>query len=157
MSHIDRQNPRSRAVARGRTPLHLWIVGGVSLLWNAGAAYDYLMTKLGSDAYLAALTETQRAYIAAFPPWVEVAWFLGVWCAVAGSILLLARLRYAVPAFAVSILGVLGTAIYGEFGTEPPARVLMGGAQLWFSAAILASLVALLVYAAAMRRRGWLR
>ena len=36
-----------------KTPLHLWIVGVLSLLWNAGSGYDYLMTRLESTAYLA--------------------------------------------------------------------------------------------------------
>lgn len=35
-----------------KTPLHLWIVGGVSLLWNSFGAADYLRTQLQVEAYM---------------------------------------------------------------------------------------------------------
>ncbi|MDO7630157.1 MAG: hypothetical protein MUQ84_04420, partial [Loktanella sp.] len=72
-----------------KTPLHLWIVGVLSLLWNAGSGYDYLMTRLESTAYLAVLTEPQRAFLDAAPMWFNATWAIGVWFAILGSILLL--------------------------------------------------------------------
>ena len=32
--------------ARRRTPVHLWIVGILALLWNLMGAFDYLATQL---------------------------------------------------------------------------------------------------------------
>jgi len=32
------------------TPKHLWVVGVVSLLWNAVGAFDYFMSKTRNEA-----------------------------------------------------------------------------------------------------------
>ena len=64
-----------------RTPVHLWIVGGLSALWNAFGAYDYVMTQTRNEAYLAGFTEAQRAYFESFPALMEAAWACGVWAA----------------------------------------------------------------------------
>ena len=56
-----------------RTPVHLWIVGAIALLWNAFGCYDYVMTQTNNAEYLASMgmTETQRAYYETFPMWLE--------------------------------------------------------------------------------------
>src|SRR3546814_2675554 len=45
-----------------KTPWHLWVVGVLSLLWNAVGAFDYTMTKLNDADYLSAFTPEQIAY-----------------------------------------------------------------------------------------------
>lgn len=140
-----------------KTPWHLWVVGGATLLWNAGGAVDYVMTQSRSEAYLAMMTEVQRAYLDSFPAWAVAFWALGVWGAVLGSFLLLLRSRIAVWAFAVSLLGVVVTGLYGEVVAEPRGSEVMGTGQLWFSLVILLSLIAMLAYAVRMTRVGVLR
>src|SRR3546814_13177448 len=88
--------------AIAKTPVHLWAVGVLSLLWNAVGAFDYMMTKLGNADYLSAFTPEQIAYFQGFPLWANIGWAFGVWGSVLGSILLLARSRHAVTAFARS-------------------------------------------------------
>ena len=61
------------------TPAHLWIVGIVSLLWNAFGATDYTMTMSHNAAYLSAASAAQLAYVASFPAWAVALWALGVW------------------------------------------------------------------------------
>jgi hypothetical protein len=39
-----------------KTPVHLWIVAIVSLLWNAMGAFDYLATKLRLEFYMSQFT-----------------------------------------------------------------------------------------------------
>src|SRR3546814_11492179 len=50
-----------------KTPWHLWVVGVLSLLWNAVGAFDYTMTKLNDADYLSAFTPEQIAYFQSFP------------------------------------------------------------------------------------------
>ena len=38
--------------ARPRTPVHLWIIGVLALLWNMMGAFDYLATKLQLDFWV---------------------------------------------------------------------------------------------------------
>src|SRR3546814_14945416 len=73
------------------------------------------LTKLGNADYLSALTSEQIAYFQGFPLWANIGWAFGVWGSVLGSILLLARSRHAVTAFAVSLLGPAISRLY-QFG-----------------------------------------
>lgn len=139
-----------------RTPVHLWIVGGLSALWNAFGAYDYVMTQTRNEAYLAGFTEAQRAYFESFPALMEAAWACGVWGALAGSLLLLARSRHAVLAFAVSLAGLLASTLY-QYGIATPPADLMTGAMMAVNAMIWLIAIALLAYAWRMRAKGVLR
>jgi hypothetical protein len=140
-----------------KTPMHLWIVGILSLLWNAGGAIDYLMTQLEVESYLAQLSAEQLAYIEAFPDWFQATWATGVWFSVLGSLLLLLRSRFAVPAFFVSLLGLLASSVYTYGIADPSGIEISGTGALIFSAAIFVVLILLWVYARAMRIRGVLR
>lgn len=141
--------------ATTRTPLHLWIVGGLSLLWNAFGALDYLMTQFQVEAYMSAFTPEQVAYFYGFPVWVDMVWTFGVWGSVAGSIGLLLRKRWAATAFVVSLAGLLGCSLYTMILTDGLA--LMGGVQAAISAVIWALIVGLMVYSVVLTRRGVLR
>src|SRR3954466_4951009 len=101
-----------------RPSAHLWIVGILALLWNAYGCYDYLMTVTSNQAYLAAFPADQLAYYNSLPAWLTGFWALGVWGGLAGSLLLLARSRHAIPAFAVSVLGIVVSFGYQMFATQ---------------------------------------
>jgi hypothetical protein len=137
-----------------RTPWHLWVVGIVSLIWNAFGAFDYLMTRTGAEWYVANLSPEQIAHIEAFPLWVDIAWPLGVWAAVLGSIgLLLRKGGWAVWMFALSLLGLALATIYNFVLTDGMA--VMGGTPIVImNIAIWAVAILLLVYAVTMRNRG---
>ena len=139
-----------------RTPVHLWIVGGLSALWNAFGAFDYVMTQTRNEAYLAAFTDAQRAYFDSFPAWMEAAWACGVWGGLLGSLLLLARSRHAVLAFGVSLAGLLVSSIYQYGMSSPPADMSTPG-MIAISVAAWPIAISLFVYALRMSRRGVLR
>jgi len=139
-----------------RTPAHLWIIGGLATLWNAFGAFDYVMTQTRNADYLAHFTDPQRAYFESFPMWMEAVWAFGVWGGLAGALLLLARSRYAVAAFAISLAGLAVSTVYQYVLTSPPAD-MMTGAMIAMNIAIWAAAIGLLVYALRMRRRGVLR
>lgn len=105
--------------ARARAPWHLWAVGILSLLWNSVGVYSYLMTELGRLGDLG-MNREQIAFFDRFPAWATAVWALGVWGCLLGSILLLARSRHAVNAFGVSIVGLVGTAIFSYFVADVP-------------------------------------
>jgi hypothetical protein len=138
-----------------RTPLQLWIVGVVSLAWNAMGAVDYVMTQTHNAAWLAAATPEQRAYFDHFPALMVAFWALGVWGALVGSVLLLARSRFAVTAFAVSLLGLAATSIYQWLIAPPPGGRSAG--EIAFTLALWAVAIALFVFARRMQTKGVLR
>ncbi len=132
-------------------PMHLWVVGVLSLLWNAVGCFDYLATKLQIDSYMSQFTPAQLEYFYGFPAWFTVFWALGVWGALLGSISLLLRRRWAVGLFAVSLLGLIMTSIYSLFLSDGMEVMGSGGAA--FSAVIFVVAVLLLLYARRMSAR----
>ncbi|HEY0413460.1 MAG TPA: hypothetical protein VGD66_09985 [Allosphingosinicella sp.] len=139
-----------------RTPLHLWIVGSVSALWNAFGCFDYVMSQTRNQAYLAALTDAQRAYFDHFPAWVQAAWAFGVWGALLGSMLLLTRSRWAVTAFAVSLAG-LAVSTAWQYGVSAAPAEMRSAPMMIMNLVIWAVAIGLLLYALRMRQRGALR
>jgi len=139
-----------------RTPTHLWIAGGLATLWNGFGATDYFMTQTKNEPYLAAFTDAQRAYFDGFPDWADAAWALGVWGALLGSLLLLARSRHAVAAFGASLVGLFASSVYQHGLSDMPAE-FRSAPMIGMSVFIWVVAVALLVYARRQRARGVLR
>ncbi|MEA3066156.1 MAG: hypothetical protein QOJ27_2617 [Sphingomonadales bacterium] len=139
-----------------RTPVHLWIVAVLATLWNAFGCFDYLMTQTRNEQYLAGFTDPQRAYFDSFPIWMESAWAFGVWGGMLGSLLLLARSRHAVAAFAVSLAGLAVSTVY-QYLLSTPLPEMRSGAMVAMNLVIWAVAIGLLVYAMRMRKRGVLR
>ena len=138
--------------AAGKAPWHLWAIGIVTLLWNAIGITSYLMTELGKLDALG-MTESQIAYFETFPAWATAFWALGVWGSFLGSVLLLLRSAHAVTAFAVSVIGLVGTTVFQRFIIELPADMNNPALDI----AIWAITLATLWYAVKMRGAGVLR
>lgn len=140
-----------------RTPAHLWVVGILSLIWNAFGACDYTMTELGNTAWfeMMGLGEEELAWAQSFPAWAVAAWAVGVWGSVLGSILLLMRSRHAAPVYLVSIVGAVIAFAY-QFTSDRPAS-MEGGAAMVMPVVILALIVAQWFYARRMVAAGVLR
>lgn len=107
------------------TPVHLWIVGGLALLWNAFGGYDYLMSRQHNADYVKSVIPdadpaVMYAYMDAMPSYASIGWGFGVWAGLAGAILLLMRSRFAVHAFIVSLVGMALSFSYQLFVTAPP-------------------------------------
>ena len=140
-----------------RTPWHLWVIGGVSLLWNAVGAFDYLMTQSRAEWYMAEFTPEQLEYFYAFPAWADAGWAFGVWGAFLGSVALLLRRSWAVWLFGLSILGLIVTSVY-NFVLTNGAELMGGGIGVWiFSGLIWLITIALFFYARRMAAKGVLR
>lgn len=137
-------------INRVRTPAHFWVVAALATLWNGFGAFDYLMTQTRNAHYLANFTDPQRVYFDTFPIWMEAAWAFGVWGGVAGSLLLLARSRHAVLAFAISLAGLFASTVY-QYGLHKAPPDMAGPAMIGMNIAIWAIAIGLLLYARRMR------
>lgn len=135
-----------------QTPIHLWIVGGATLLWNAVGAFDYVMTQTQNEGYMSQFTAEQLEFFYGFPTWVVAFWALAVWGGVLGSILLLMRKSLAVPVFVVSLASMVVTTFQNYVLSD--ASEVIGAAGIAFSGVIFLIAVALVLYARAMRERG---
>jgi hypothetical protein len=142
-----------------RTPWHLWAVGVISLLWNAFGGYDFVMSMTQGETYwrAAGMSEAMITYYGAMPTWMYGPWIVGVWGAVAGSILLLMRSRYAVHAFVLSLLGAVVNLLYGtviDKAPAPPPELAMM-AYMPYVIVVIAAFLAW--YAWTMSKKGVLR
>lgn len=145
--------------AQVRTPIHLWVVGILSLLWNAGGGYDYYMTRTENAAYLKSAggdPAALLAYMAAMPLYAQVGWAVGVWASLLGSVLLLMRSRYAVHAFGISLLGALVSFASQIMGPAQPAQ-MTAGVMKYIPFLIIALIAVQLWYASRETKAGVLR
>ena len=135
-------------------PWHLWLVALMAIFWNGYGGYDYTMSQLQGAAYYrqVGMTETQIAFMAAYPVWMSAVWAIGVWSGVAGSVLLLLRSRRALWAFVLSLAAFLASVGYAFTATggaevmNPAMSLVIAGAGAFF-----------IWYAWAMSRAGVLR
>ena len=148
-------------MVEARTPAHLWIVGILATLWNVFGAYDYVMTRMRDTDYLRGMLpnvdpEAMLAWVDGFPIWAQFGWGLGVWMGLAGSILLLLRHRWAMWAFALSLIGAILGLGY-QIALAPP---LAGAEGLMFDIVpwvIILFALALFLYARTQEMKGVLR
>ncbi len=137
---------------RVTTPWHLWVVGVVTLLFNAMGIISYVTTKLGMLAEMG-MTPSQIAFMQSYPAWVSAFWALGVWGAFAGSVLLLLRSKWAVTAMIAALIGLIVTTLYHYVVIEVPGDMQAPALDV----AIWAVTLSLLFYSRRMAQAGVLR
>ena len=119
---------------------------------------DFIMTNTQGEAYMRAsgMTRPMIDYFLAMPDWMYAPWIAGVWGAAAGSVLLLLRMKWAVYAFAISLVGAVVSLVFGLMNPMPglPPEMAAMKVMPWIIAVIAA---ALLFYARAMAKKGVLR
>ncbi len=140
-----------------KTPWHLWVVGALSLLWNAFPVVDFTMTNMQSEAWLSQYNEAQRALVLGAPAWSNICWALGGFGSFLGSLLLLFRSRHALTAFLVSAVGLAGVTYYQLVANGAAFKEALGEVPLYISITIWVILLALIFYARAMKAKGVLR
>ncbi len=133
------------------TPWHLWVVGGLLLIWHALAAFDFIATVIRFEPYLAGYPEDVLNYYYSAPIWMFAMWGIASLGGFVSSVLVLLRRKIAVPIFAMGWAASVVAGIY-TFKNPPPQ-----GAEMMFFIIVL--LIALLVifYLSWLSRRGVLR
>jgi len=144
-----------------RTPVHLWIVGVLSLLWSCFGCYDYLMTRLHNTDYLKSAMPgvdpaTALAWVEDMPFYAQVGWGLGVWLALLGAVLLLLRNRWAVWSYGLSFVGAVLSLGY-QLLLAPPLPGADGAIYKIMPVVIIVVALGLYLYARAMEKKGVLR
>ena len=148
-----------QAVESRSAPVHLWIVGILSLLWSGFGCYDYLMTRMRNAEWITSMmpgTDPNAvfAWVDSFPIWAQIGWGLGVWMGLVGSLLLLIRSRHAVWTFALSLLGaVIGLG----YQMSNPMPGVTGFMATGMPIIIILIALGLYLYARAQRASGVLR
>jgi hypothetical protein len=145
------------ADTKAKAPWHLWVVGVVGVLWNAYGCYDYVMTKTGGDAYLRSFgfNDEQIAYYTTMPAWMTGIWAIGVWGGLAGAVLLLLRMKWALHVFVASLAAYLMSLVY-TYALSNGAAVMPDGGWI-MNLVVLAGCLFFVWYAWFAAKRGILR
>ena len=143
----------SEAVNAGKTPLHLWVIGVIGLLWSAVGAMDYVMTQTQNEGYMSNFTPEQLAFFYGLPSWTIATWAIGVWGGVLGSIFLLMRKGVAVWIFLASLVGMLITT-FQNYVLSNGLEIMGDAFSLLFTTVIFLIALGLYLYSRAMRRSG---
>lgn len=143
--------------ARIRTPWHLWLVGVVAVLFNSIGVFDFVMSMTQGAAYMksAGMTQAQIDHYQQMPAWMTLVWAIGVFGALAGSVLILLRNKLAWPVLAVSLAAFLLSLVYTYVLTDG-GKIM--GQQMAITSAVIAGLLAFFIgYAWWMTKRGVLK
>ena len=138
-----------------KTPFHLWLVGILSVLWNAVGAFDYTATQYRLESYMSQFTPEQLEYFYGFPTWVDAAWAIAVWGSLLASFGLLLRKAWSASLFGLAIAGLAATSVYS--GVLTNGMAIMGDGATTFTALIWVIALFLYFYARAMAERKVLR
>jgi len=144
--------------AQARTPVHLWIVGILSLLWGCFGGYDYTMTRMRNTDYIASSMpgvdpNAALAWIDSMPLYAQIGWGLGVWMGLLAAVLLLLRNRWAVWAYGLSLVGaVLGLGY--QIALAPPLPGADTPMMKAMPYVIILVALGLFLYARAMEKKG---
>ncbi len=87
-----------------RPPRHLWIIGGLALVWSLLGALDFSLLVTRNAWYLSHFTPEQIEHGNSYPDWLVAAWTIAVCCGVIGTLLILMRKKLAVSVLLVSFL-----------------------------------------------------
>lgn len=150
----DAAAPKTR-----KTPVWFWIVAVLATLWNFGGVFDYVMTQLGIDWYLAGFTEEQLAFFTGFPAWYVAIWASAVHLAFIASLAMFLRTRLTASLFLAALVLFIINTVY-LYGFTPAMAIMgtvMGTGGLVFSAFIFLTLVAFWQVCRIGVRQGFLR
>ena len=136
------------AAPRVGTPWHLWVVAGVTLLWNGSGAVTIMLAQLGR---LPGISADEAAYYAAQPLWFVISTDIATLAPVAAAIALLFRSQLAVWLFAVSLALIVVNNAYDLVAATSRTLVNQGALIVTVTIVVIATLQ--LAYAVAMKRR----
>ena len=95
-----------------------WIIGVISLIWNAMGVYNYLIQAYQTETYTSSVNETQLAFMESMPSWNTALFAIAVFSGLIGTIFLLMRKKLAVPLFFLSFITATVMQLYWLFGTD---------------------------------------
>ena len=139
-------------VVSSRTPWHLWVVGVLSLLWNASGAWVFLQAQTGAAMDMDA---AEIAYYAEQPLWVVALTDLAFAAAILGALALLLRSRWAPPLYLLSVAAIIASTV----GDVARGSALLLQQSDWLTLAVVTTGLAVLqwLYARWAGKRGVLR
>lgn len=133
----------SHALSPSRVPLWFLAASAGGIAWNIFGAVQFAGSVAATtDSLIASgLTAEQAAVMTGYPGWMTLAFALGVFGGLVGSVLLLLHLRIAQPVLAASLAAYvalwIGDAVHGVFAAIGLPQVIILTTVVAIAAALL--------------------
>ena len=111
------------AIGTNQVPLSFWVVAALGLAWNAFACLAYWLAATHDPATFAQTAPEMVRALERTPVWAFGFWGLAVGAALAGSVLMMLRSKWAVRAFVASLAGLLVLTGY-QLASDMPMSAL---------------------------------
>lgn len=131
-----------------------WLIAGVALVWNVMGVVNFF-AQMNADV-LATYSETARVIVENTPVWASAAFFIAVFSASIGCILLLLRKSAAYYFFITSLMAMI-TQMASHLGLLISSNSIRPIEILLYILMPLAVAVFLIFYTKNVQRRGWVR
>ncbi|MFT6335944.1 MAG: hypothetical protein ACJATI_002699 [Halioglobus sp.] len=119
-----------------------WLVGVIALLWNLAGVANFVFQVFFTDSMVALMSEEQKELIMSNPTWMTLVFGIATILGLVGSVGLLMRKKWTVPAFLVSLIAIIIQMGYSCFGTNAlevmeqspifPAMLVIFSVVLWW-------------------------
>ncbi len=95
--------------ARSNVPVWYWAAAGLGLVWNAYGVQQFVGSLSATEDTLIAqgMTPEQAQVMLTYPGWMTLAFAVGVFGGLAGTVLLLLRRKESLPVLAVSLVAYI--------------------------------------------------
>ena len=140
--------------AKSKPNIWFWVIGVVGLIWNGLGSMNYIMHTTNSDTLKESYTPEQLAFVDASPAWVTGAFALAVWGGLLGCLLLLLRKKWAIPVLLISLIGILGQAVYNFFLSN--ATEVFGSDMYVMPVLVILIGIGLYFYSRSSAKKGWI-
>jgi hypothetical protein len=136
-------------------PAWFWVISIIALLWFLMDMSAFFTRVLMTDDVIKAMPENQQHLYRNMPLWVNIVFAGEVFGGVLGCVGLLVKRKWALPLFAVSILGVLSQTFHVYFLSD--AISTMGTPAVVMPLLAIVIGIGMIVAAKSAISKGWLR
>jgi hypothetical protein len=125
----------------------------LALLWNLLGVAAFVMQATLSPEAIAAMPEAEQALYNNYPSWALIAFAVGVFGGLVGSLLLVLKKNLAGPVLWLSLIGVLIQMGYGFLIAR--SHEVLGPTSVIMPLVVIVIAVYLVMLAAKAKRNGW--
>ncbi len=141
--------------SQSNTPGWYWTVSTVALIWNLLGVVAFIGHISMTPEMIAQMPVEQQALYQNTPGWVDIAFALGVFGGVLGSIGLLMRKTWSLPILSLSLVGVLLQNLYTFFLSDTFA--VMGPLAMILPILVILIAIGLVIFSKSMIKKGIIR
>jgi len=151
---IEMTDEVATAAEGSKVPVWYWVAAVLALLFECLGCFFYLAEVRLTPEQIAMLPLDEAAMLSARPGWYYAAFGVAVWVGLAGTVGLLLKRAWSVPALLISLIAVIVQ--FSAILIVPEMRTVTSDALL---GPILIALISygIFMLARLAKRRGWLR